>query len=112
MMCFRVVLMLIVAAICAAGMSPRAFANPAGKAKAIAACNMCHGEAGISNLPNAPHLGGQPEIYLIEQLKAMRSGKRPSETMSFIAKPLTDAEIKDLASWYSSMELKVTVKAP
>ncbi len=102
----------VVVAIIAAASSPVVQANPAGKTKAIAACNMCHGEAGISNLPNAPHLGGQPEIYLIEQLKAMRSGRRPSETMSFIAKPLTDAEIKDLASWYSSMDIKVTVKSP
>jgi cytochrome c553 len=98
--------------ICAVALTPSAIANPAGKAKAVGACNMCHGETGISNLPNAPHLAGQPEIYLIEQLKAMRSGKRPSETMSFIAKPLTDDEIKDLASWYSSIEIKVTVKAP
>jgi cytochrome c553 len=100
------------ALICAAGISQSALANPAGKAKALAACNMCHGEIGLSNLPNAPHLAGQPEIYLIEQLKAMRSGKRPSETMGFIAKPLTDDEIKDLASWYSSIEIKVNVKAP
>ncbi len=84
--------------------------SAAGKAKAAAACAMCHGDNGMSTLPNAPHLAGQPEIYLIEQLKAMRNGKRPSETMSFIAKPLTDEEIKDLAAWYASMEIKVTVK--
>lgn len=97
--------------IIAIGLSQSALANPAGKVKALAACNMCHGEIGMSNLPNAPHLAGQPEIYLIEQLKALRSGKRPSETMSFIAKPLTDDEIKDLASWYSSIEIKASLKA-
>jgi cytochrome c553 len=71
---------------------------------------MCHGEIGISNLPNAPHLAGQPEMYLTEQLKAMRSGKRPSETMSFIAKPLTDDEIANVAAWYASIEIKATPK--
>jgi cytochrome c553 len=87
-----------------------AAAIAAGKAKAVAACNMCHGEIGISNLPNAPHLAGQPEMYLVEQLKAMRSGKRPSETMVFIAKPLTDDEINNLAAWYASIEIKASVK--
>ncbi len=82
----------------------------AGKAKAFAACNMCHGEIGMSNLPNAPHLAGQPEMYLTEQLKAMRSGKRLSETMGFIAKPLTDDEIANLAAWYASIEIKAMVK--
>jgi cytochrome c553 len=89
-----------------------AAAIAAGKAKAIAACNMCHGEIGISNLPNAPHLAGQPEMYMVEQLKAMRSGKRPSETMVFIAKPLTDDEINNLAAWYASIEIKATLKTP
>jgi cytochrome c553 len=89
-----------------------AAAIAAGKTKALAACNMCHGYIGISNLPNAPHLAGQPEMYMIEQLKAMRSGKRPSETMVFIAKPLTDDEINNLAAWYASIEIKANVKAP
>jgi cytochrome c553 len=88
-----------------------ATAIAAGKTKAVAACNMCHGEIGISNLPNAPHLAGQPEMYLVEQLKAMRSGKRPSETMVFIAKPLTDDEIGNLAAWYASIEIKANLKA-
>jgi cytochrome c553 len=89
-----------------------AAAIAAGKTKALAACNMCHGDIGISNLPNAPHLAGQPEMYMVEQLKAMRSGKRPSETMVFIAKPLTDDEINNLAAWYASIEIKANVKAP
>ena len=81
-----------------------------GRTKAGAACAVCHGPTGMSMMPNAPHLAGQPSIYLVEQLKNYRSGKRPHEVMGVIAKPLTDAEIEDLAAWYSS--LQISVQAP
>jgi cytochrome c553 len=81
----------------------------AGKARA-GMCATCHGPLGISQLPNAPHLAGQPEIYTIEQLKQYRSGKRANEVMSVIAKPLSDTEIEDFAAWYGSIVVKVTEK--
>ena len=77
----------------------------AGRAKAKM-CAVCHGEFGVSILPNAPNLAGQPEIYLAEQLKAYRSGKRSDEVMSVIAKPLTDAEITDLSAWFASIAIE------
>ena len=82
----------------------------AGRAKADAACAVCHGPNGVSMLPNAPHLAAQPAIYLVEQLKNYRSGKRGHEVMGVIAKPLTDAEIENLAAWYAS--LQISVQAP
>jgi len=78
----------------------------AGRAKA-ATCAVCHGPQGLSMQPNVPHLAGQPEIYLAEQLRQYRSGKRAHEVMAVIAKPLTDAEIDNLAAWYASMQLRV-----
>ncbi|MEK0432458.1 MAG: hypothetical protein RL700_665 [Pseudomonadota bacterium] len=81
-----------------------------GRAKADAACSLCHGVNGIASMPSAPNLAGQQAIYLSEQLKNYRSGKRHHEVMGVIAKPLTDTEIAQLAAWYSSM--KVTVEAP
>jgi cytochrome c553 len=77
-----------------------------GKAKAQT-CITCHGPLGISQLPNAPHLAGQPEIYVAEQLKAYRSGKRSNEVMNVIAKPLTDEDIGQLAAWYASLAIEV-----
>jgi cytochrome c553 len=79
----------------------------AGKARA-GMCATCHGPLGISQLPNAPHLAGQPEIYTIEQLKLYRNGKRANEVMAVIAKSLSDQDIEDLAAWYAS--ITVTVK--
>lgn len=77
----------------------------AGKAKARA-CAVCHGELGMSTLPEAPHLAGQPERYLAEQLKAYRSGKRTHEIMTLMARPLTDDDIADLAAWYASVQIE------
>lgn len=79
----------------------------AGKAKA-GMCATCHGLLGLSQLPNAPHLAGQPAIYLVEQLKHYRSGKRQNDVMGVIAKPLTDQEIDDLSAWYASLKISVT----
>lgn len=77
----------------------------AGRAKARA-CIVCHGEFGMSVLPNAPNLAGQPAGYLAEQLKAYRSGKRANEIMGVIAKPLTDPEIADLSAWFASIAVE------
>ena len=83
-------------------------ADPAaGKAKA-APCALCHGQQGLSTRPDAPHLAGQPAIYLEEQLKAYRSARRRHEVMNVIAKPLSDADIEDLAAWYGSIRISVT----
>ena len=70
-------------------------------------CVACHGVQGLSLLPNAPHLAGQPAIYLEEQLKNYRSGRRAHEVMRIIAKPLSDQDIENLSAFYSSMILEV-----
>ena len=77
----------------------------AGKAKA-ASCTVCHGANGIAQMPGAPNLAGQQSVYTIEQLKNYRSGKRPNEIMNVIAKPLSDADIADLAVWFESIKLE------
>ena len=73
-------------------------------------CSTCHGANGISQIPNAPHLAGQPALYIAEQMKAYRSGKRSHEVMNVVAKPLSDADIDALAAWYAS--IKIEVKLP
>lgn len=85
-----------------------ASASP-GRSKAQAACVMCHGQNGIAPMPSAPNLAGQQELYLSEQLKHYRSGKRQHEVMSVIAKSLSDSDIEALAVWYSSMKISVEV---
>jgi cytochrome c553 len=93
------------ACVLACGISAARADVQAGRAKAKM-CAVCHGEFGVSILPDAPNLAGQPEIYLAEQLKAYRSGKRSNEIMNILAKPLTDAEITDLAAWFASIAIE------
>jgi cytochrome c553 len=84
--------------------------SAAGRAKAAQSCVACHGPLGIAAMPNTPNLAGQPDTYIAEQLKAYRSGKRVHEIMSLMAKPLSDADIVNLADWYSSVQLEAKEK--
>ena len=79
----------------------------AGRAKAQL-CSTCHGPTGISVTPDAPHLAGQPLIYLVAQLRAYRSGARKHEVMAVIAKTLTDDDISSISAWFSSIRLEAT----
>lgn len=74
----------------------------AGKVKA-ASCAGCHGPDGKSSNPMWPNLAGQKEGYLVKQLKAFRDGTRTDPMMSPMAKPLTDADIENLAAYFSSL---------
>lgn len=76
-----------------------------------ALCITCHGEQGISTMPDVPHLAGQPEIYLREQLRAYRTGRRQHEVMGVVAKQLSDADIAELSSWFSSFEIEARARA-
>jgi cytochrome c553 len=82
----------------------------AGRAKVVTTCQNCHGEDGVAIIPGAANLSGQQREYLRGQLRAFRSGSRQDPIMSLIAKALTDAEIDNVALWYSS--IKVSVEAP
>jgi cytochrome c553 len=82
----------------------------AGKLKAAQVCNVCHGANGLSTQPNAPHLAGQPSIYIAEQMKAYRNGSRKNEVMAVIARSLTDQDVDNLAAWYES--IKVAAEMP
>nr|WP_315597113.1 cytochrome c [uncultured Cupriavidus sp.] len=75
----------------------------AGRAKAVQ-CQACHGLDGKSKLPEAPNLGGQVEQYLAKALKDYKTGARKDEMMNMMAKPLTEADIANLAAYYSSLK--------
>ena len=74
----------------------------AGKSKA-ASCSGCHGANGISANPLWPNLAGQKEAYLVKQLKAFRDGARSDPMMTPMAKPLSGADIENLAAYFSSL---------
>ena len=76
----------------------------AGKNKVEQVCKACHGADGNTPLtPETPRLGGQYYDYLVHSLEQYRKGARENPLMSPMAKPLTDAEISDVA-WYFSKQ--------
>ena len=77
----------------------------AGKAKATV-CASCHGENGISSLPQYPNLAGQKEQYLAKQLADFKAGKRTDPTMAGMVAPLSEADIQNLAAFYASLPAK------
>ena len=94
---------LAVALIALAAASGAMAGDPAaGKAKS-ATCSACHGADGISPNPLWPNLAGQKEQYLVKQIKAFRDGTRQDPSMAPMVKNLTDADIEDLAAYYSGL---------
>jgi len=83
---------------------PGAAADAPAKARQ---CAPCHGPMGLSVQPDAPNLAGQPRAYLVAQLAAYRSGKRVNEQMNVMARSLADADIEEIAEWFSSLKVEV-----
>jgi cytochrome c553 len=74
-------------------------------------CRTCHGLDGLAQIPIAPHIGGEPESYIRNQLTAFRDGTREHEMMSIVARNLTNEEIADLAAWYSGHRITAEIRA-
>lgn len=72
--------------------------------EAITQCSACHGADGVAKSADVPHLAGQQELYLFNQLKAFRSGKRPHKEMRNMSRQLTDNEIAEIARHYATMK--------
>ena len=79
-----------------------------GRAKAESVCAVCHGIDGLAKIAEAPNLAGQNEAYLIAQLQAFKAGDRKNEMMSVVIQDLSDADIENLAAYYSAIEISVS----
>jgi cytochrome c553 len=81
----------------------------AGKTKA-AACAACHGPDGNAGIdPQYPRLAGQYRDYLAKALHEYKAGDRKNPIMAGFAGTLSDADIEDLAAYFSSLpESKLT----
>ena len=74
----------------------------AGKEKS-STCVACHGADGIGTTNLNPNLAGQKEAYLAKSIKAYRDGARTDPMMNAMTKPLSDADIDNLAAYFSSL---------
>ncbi len=69
-------------------------------------CTACHGETGIASNPAWPHLAGQRAGYLANVLKAFRAGLRKDPMMAGVVRALSDADIANLAAYYSGQSCR------
>ncbi len=79
--------------------------------KADQLCASCHGKDGNTPIdPSYPKLAGQAADYLEQALLDYKSEARKNPIMGGMAKPLTRAEIRDLAAFYASLPGQLAYK--
>ncbi len=66
-------------------------------------CSGCHGANGEGTGSN-PALKGQSADAVAQALNDYKSGARKHTMMEMLAKPLSDADIANLAAYYSSLK--------
>ena len=76
----------------------------AGRKKAETICAACHGAEGESTNPAVPSLSGQPAQFIATQLFMFREGNRKDEQMTPMAKPLSNAEMNNLAAYFAAQK--------
>jgi len=87
---------------------PRIVAHGSGGTWACAYCHLPNGQGRPENAP----LAGLPAAYIVEQVRAFRSGARTTgrpETAKFMpaeARNLTDADLKRAAGYFSSLHYR------
>jgi cytochrome c553 len=82
------------------GASP---AGAQGRPPHVAECAACHGEDGIAREADVPHLAGQNELYLYNQLMAFRSGRRPHKQMRYMSREISESDALALAAYYAAL---------
>ena len=75
----------------------------AGKAKAVV-CQACHGADGNAGTdPQYPRLAGQYRDYMARALHEYKSGDRKNPIMAGFAATLSDQDIENVATYFSSL---------
>lgn len=85
----------------ALGATASAFAEDARTRFMAANCAYCHGPDGKSR-GAIPSLAGLEKDYFVSQMKAFKTGERPSTVMSKHAQGYTDAEYEALGAWFAA----------
>jgi cytochrome c553 len=98
----RTLLAVALAALCGAAQAQQPVASHL--KNNLSMCIGCHGIAGYKTaypeVFHVPKLGGQSPAYLVNALKAYRSGGRSHPSMRGIAASLSDKDMEELAAYY------------
>jgi cytochrome c553 len=77
-----------------------------GQAISTQVCGACHTADGSRGSPANPILAGQHPEYIVKQLQEFKSGKRANAVMKGFASTLSDADMVNVAAFYSSKSAK------
>ena len=80
--------------------APSALADPAAQLAATK-CTACHGKHGEGAPSGVPRLAGQNADYMNHALSMFKAGTRASPIMQPIARDLSDAQLRQLADYFS-----------
>jgi cytochrome c553 len=69
----------------------------------VASCAPCHGLDGVARDVETPHLAGQNEVYLLNQMEAFRTGRRRHPEMNFMARELSQRDIRDIIAYFAAL---------
>ena len=70
-----------------------------------ATCANCHGTQGRAvDAAAVPGLAGMPAAYIVEQMRAFKSGARPATVMHQLAKGFNDAQIDAIAAYFAAQK--------
>lgn len=85
----------------------------AGMAERVLACTACHGKEGRAT-PDGyfPRIAGKPAGYLYHQLLNFRDGRRSYPQMGYLLEYLTDEYLREIAAYFSALELPYAPPAP
>ncbi len=88
--------------------------DPMKGAQKVAMCQGCHGIVGwrtaYPEVYRVPKLSGQNAAYIVAALKEYKSGNRGHPSMKAIAASLSDADMADVAAYYSQTPLTTALK--
>jgi cytochrome c553 len=75
------------------------------KGKELAqSCVACHGEEGVSVMPETPSLAGQVATYTYKELRDYAKDQRSHSIMTATAQGLSEQDAADLAVWFSTLK--------
>ena len=94
--------------------APAAPGNPVKGSQKVAMCQGCHGIDGwrtaFPEVYRVPKLSGQNPQYIVLALKEYKNGNRGHPTMKAIAASLSDADMADIAAYFSQTPLTTAAK--
>jgi cytochrome c553 len=87
------------------GKEPPKLVSKGDMSRLLLPCSVCHGKQGEGYGFETPAISGQKVDHFVEVMTAFQEGDRENDQygrMRFIASQLTEAEVKDLAAYYSA----------